>query len=91
MQKATLTKVGEGAMPVGTGQAQFAVAQTSEYAVIPGLDGVPIFPSDPKSTSKLAAAVSAKSAQPDAARAFVRFMLSPDGTAVRTAMGLGGA
>jgi len=90
MQKATLTKVGEGAIPVGTGQTQYAVAQSSEYAVIPGLDGVPIFPADPKSTSKFAAAVSTKSAQPDAARAFVIFMRSPDGTAVRNAMGLGG-
>jgi molybdate transport system substrate-binding protein len=91
MQKATLTKVGEGAVPASTGQTQYAVAQSSEYAVIPGLDGVPIFPSDPKSTSNFAAAVSAKSAQPDGARAFVRFLVSPDGTAVRKAMGLAGA
>jgi molybdate transport system substrate-binding protein len=90
MQKATLTKVGEGALPVATGQTQYAVAQSSEYAVIPGLDGVPIFPSDPKSTSNFAAAVSMKSAQPDGARAFVRFMVSPEGTAIRKAMGLGG-
>ena len=88
MQKATLTKIGEGAGPAGAGQTQYAVAQSSEIALIPGLDGVPILPADPKSKSSFAAAVASKSTQPDLGRAFLRFLLSPDGTAVRIAKGL---
>jgi molybdate transport system substrate-binding protein len=89
MQKATLTKVGEGAIPAASGQTDYAVAQSSEIALQPGLDGVPIFPEDPKSKSAFAAAVSTNSTQPDVARAFIRFLLSPDGTNVRKAKGLG--
>jgi molybdate transport system substrate-binding protein len=89
MQKATLTKIGEGALPAANGQTEYAIAQSSEIALQPGLDGVPIFPADPKSKSVFAAAVSSKSAQPDVARAFIRFVLSPDGTTVRKAKGLG--
>jgi molybdate transport system substrate-binding protein len=88
MEKATLTKIGEGALPAASGQTEFAVAQSSEIALQPGLDGVPILPADPKSKSTFDAAVPAKSAQPDVARAFIRFMLSPAGTAVRKAKGL---
>jgi ABC-type glycerol-3-phosphate transport system substrate-binding protein len=54
------------------------------------LDGVPIFPADPKSTSTFAAAVSSKSTQPDAARAFIRLIVSPEGLAIRKSLGLGG-
>lgn len=90
MAKATLTKVGEGALPAASGQTEFAVAQSSEIALQPALDGVPIFPADPKSKSNFAVAVSSKSTQPDVARAFIRFLLSPAGTAVRNAKGLGG-
>jgi molybdate transport system substrate-binding protein len=88
-QKATLTKPGDGAGPVGSGQAEIGVAQSSEIALVPGVDGVPIFPSDPKSKSIYAAGVSSKSTQPDAARAFLRFLLSPEGAAIRKAKGLG--
>jgi molybdate transport system substrate-binding protein len=88
-QKATLTKIGEGAIPAANGQTDFAIAESSEIALQPGLDGVPIFPADPKSKSSFAAAVSTTSAQPEVARAFIRFLLSPDGTAVRMAKGLG--
>ncbi len=88
MKKATLTKVGEGAVPLANGLVEFAVAQSSEYALLPGLDGVPIAPGDPKSKGSFAAGVSAKSVQPDTARAFVRFLLSPESIAVRKAAGL---
>jgi molybdate transport system substrate-binding protein len=87
-RKATLTKPGEGAFPVGNGQAEIGVAQASEIAMVPGVDGVPIFPSDPKSKSSYAAGISSKSTQADAARAFVRFLLSPEATAIRKAKGL---
>jgi molybdate transport system substrate-binding protein len=88
MQKATLTKIGEGAAPAGSGQTQYAVAQSSEIALVPGLDAVPIFPADPKSKSSFAAAVSSTSTQPDLARAFLRFLISRDGAAIRAAKGL---
>jgi molybdate transport system substrate-binding protein len=89
MQKATLTKIGEGAIPTAHGQTDCAVAESSEIALQPGLDGVPIFPADPKSKLSFAAAVATSSAQPEVARAFIRFLLSPDGTALRMAKGLG--
>ncbi len=86
--KATLTKIGEGAVPVASGAAEIGVAQSSEIALLPGVDGVPIFPSDPKSKSVFSGAVLSKSAQPAAGRAFLRFLLAPDATAVRKAKGL---
>lgn len=87
-QKATLTKPGEGAVPVGSGQTEIGIALSSEIAMVPGVDGVPLFPADPRSTLIEVAAVSTKSTQPDGARAFIQFLLSPDGTAIRKAKGL---
>lgn len=87
-RKAILTKSGQGAFPVGDGRAELGVAQTSEIAMVPNVEGVPIFPSDPKSKSRYAAGVSSKSMEAEAARAFIRFMLSPEASAIRRAKGL---
>ena len=86
--KLILTKPAEGAIPVGTGAAQYGVALSSEIVDIPGVGSVPIFPTDPASTITLAAAVSAKAAQPEVARSFIDFLLSPDAVSVRKAKGL---
>jgi molybdate transport system substrate-binding protein len=87
-RKAILTKPGEGALPVGEGRAEIGVAQTSEIAMVPGVDGVAIFPSDPKSNSTYAAGVSRTSQNAAASSAFVSFMLSPDAVAIQRSKGL---
>jgi molybdate transport system substrate-binding protein len=87
-RKAIPTKAGEGIFPVSDGTAEIGVAQASEIALAPGVDGVPIFPSDPKSKSNYVAGVSSQSKEADAARAFIKFMLSPDAVAIRKSRGL---
>ncbi len=89
-RKAILTEPGKGAFPVGEGKAEIGVAQTSEIAMAPGVEGVAIFPADPNSKSTYAAGVSAKSSETAAARDFVKFMLSPDAMAIRKSKGLAG-
>jgi molybdate transport system substrate-binding protein len=86
--KAIPTKAGEGIFPVSDGTADIGVAQASEIALAPGVEGVPIFPSDPKSKSSYVAGVSSRSKEADAARAFIKFMLSPDAVAIRKSKGL---
>lgn len=87
-RKGIMTKPGAGAFPVGEGRADIGVAQTSEVAMVPGVEGVAVFPSDPKSKSTYAAGISAASKETDAARALVKFMLSPEALAIRKAKGL---
>jgi molybdate transport system substrate-binding protein len=86
-RKAILTKIGEGALPVGDGRAEIGEAQTIELALVPGVAGVPLFASDPKSKTTFAAGVSSKAADAGAALAFVKFMLAPEATAIRKAKG----
>lgn len=87
-RKAIPTKAGEGIFPVSNGTAEIGVAQASEIALAPGVEGVPIFPSNPKSKSNYAAGVSSHSTEKDAAHAFIKFMLSPQAVAVRKSKGL---
>jgi molybdate transport system substrate-binding protein len=87
LRKAILTKIGQGAFPVGDGRADIGVAQTSEIALVPGLEGVPVSPSDPKGRFAWATGVSSKSMDIEGARAFVKFMLAPAATAIRKAKG----
>jgi len=87
-RKAIMTKPGQGAVPVGEGKAEIGVAQSSEIAMVPGLEGVRIFPADPKSKSTLAMAVSAKAANADAAKAFETYLATPAATAVLRAKGV---
>lgn len=83
-----LQKPGEGAAPVGTGATQYGAALSSEVAGVKGASGVPIFPQEQGAAVTLAAAVSSKAAQPDAARALIAFLLTPEAMAVRKAGGL---
>ena len=88
MEKLIITQAGAGATPVVEGLAQYGVALTTEIAGVPGISGEPIFPSDPASTTTLAASVSSTSIQPEAARAFIAFLVSPKAVAIRRAKGL---
>jgi len=87
-EKFIITKFGAGATPVVEGSAQYGVALTSEIAGVPGISGVPVFPSDPASTTTLAASISSTSVQPEAARAFITFLVLPEAIAIRRAKGL---
>jgi len=87
-RKAIMTKPGQGAAPVGEGKAEIGVAQSSEIAMVPGLDGVPLFPADPKSKSTLAMAVSSKAGNAAGAAAFEKYLVSPEATAVLRAKGV---
>jgi molybdate transport system substrate-binding protein len=87
-RKGVLTRPGAGAFPVGEGKADIGVAQTSEVAMVPSVEGVAILPNDPKSKSTYAAGVSATSKETEAAKALVKFMQSPEALAVRKAKGL---
>ena len=77
-----------GAFPVGEGKADIGIAQTSEVAMVPGVEGVAVFPDDPKSKSIYSAGVSAASKETEAARALLKFMQSPEALAIRKAKGL---
>ncbi len=86
--KAIITKPGQGAFPVGEGKAEIGVAQSSEAALVAGVDSVRLFPSDPKSQSSFSMAVSSKTSQPEAARAFQKFLTSPEAVAVLKSKGI---
>ena len=87
-KKFIITQTGAGATPVVEGSAQYGAALTTEIAGVPGISGEPIFPSDSASTTTLAASVSSTSIQPEAARAFIAFLVSPKAVAIRRAKGL---
>jgi molybdate transport system substrate-binding protein len=87
-RKSVLTKPAEGAFPVLEGKADIGVAQMSEVAMAKGLESVALNPADPKSNSSYAAGISSRSQQGDAARAFIAFIVSPEGLAIRRATGL---
>ena len=85
--KLRFTKPGEGAVPVGAGTTQYGVALSSEIAGVAGVSGVPIFPSDQRSTTILVASIGTKTDRKDAARAFVEFLTSPQSLTVLKARG----
>ena len=87
-KKSVMTRPGQGAFPVGDGRAEIGVAQSSEVALVPGLDGVRILPGDPKSRTAYAVGVSSQSSQKAAAMAFEKFLLTPEAAAVRKAKGM---
>ncbi|MES2978655.1 MAG: molybdate ABC transporter substrate-binding protein [Pseudomonadota bacterium] len=86
--KAITTKPAEGAFPLAEGRADLAVAQTSEVAMATGLDSAPLFPNDPRSSSRYAAGISRKAAEPVAARALLDFLQSPASRAITRSRGL---
>ena len=72
----------------GAGTAQIGVALSSEIAGVPGVSGVPLLPGDPTGTTQWLATLSGRAEAPEAARAFIASLLSPDAMATRRATGL---
>ena len=80
--KTILTKPGEGAKPVAAGQADLGIVTMSEIASLPGVDAVPLFPSDPKTQAAFSAGLSSACKEPAAAKAFVAYLRTPEAAAV---------
>jgi molybdate transport system substrate-binding protein len=73
---------------VVNGEAEIAVQQISEVLSVQGIDLVGPFPSELDLVSQITAAVSAKSNQPEAAKAFINFLATPEVAAVIKAKGM---
>jgi len=86
--KEIVTKPGDGAGPVGEGRAEIGIAQSSEAAMVDGVDSVPLFPADPASKTPYFMGVSAKAEHPKGARAFEAFLKSPESAAVMKTKGI---
>ena len=63
---------------VARGEAEIGFQQISELLPVPGIDFVGPLPSALQRTTVFSAGIAAKAENPDAARAFIRFLASPD-------------
>ena len=63
---------------VARGEAEIGFQQISELISISGIDYVGPLPAEVQRTTVLSAGVAVKAEHPDAARAFIRFLASPD-------------
>ena len=86
--KSKTLSTGSAAELVARGEAELAVQQMSEVLSVKGVDLVGPFPSELDLVSQIVAAVGAKSNQPEAAAAFVRFLASPEVTRAIKARGM---
>ncbi|SEE29403.1 molybdate transport system substrate-binding protein [Rhizobiales bacterium GAS188] len=73
---------------VANGEAELAIQQMSEVLSVSGIDLVGPFPPDLDLISQITAAVSANSKQPEAAKAFIKFLATPEVTSVIRAKGM---
>jgi molybdate transport system substrate-binding protein len=73
---------------VARGDAEIGFQQISELLPIAGIDYVGPLPADVQRITVFSAAVSAGARSPEAARALIRFFLSPEGRQVMTKSGL---
>jgi len=86
--KTVLTAVGEDAVRrVANGESEMVIVQASEITAIPGAELVGPLPKELQSDIPYAAVVLKTSKSPDAARAFVKYLLSPPGLAAFRAAG----
>jgi ABC-type molybdate transport system substrate-binding protein len=69
------------------GEVDLAVQTTPELASVPGVEVVGPLPGDMSFTAAFAAGVDASAKQPDAAKAFLKFLTSPEALAVFKAKG----
>jgi len=75
---------GDVAEFVANGEAELAIQQMSELRAVKGVDVVGELPADVDLVSQIAAAMSANAKEPEAAKAFIRFLTAADaGTAIR--------
>ena len=85
--KMVLVKSGQAAIAVAEGRARFGIAQTTEIARVPDVEGSKFLPGDPRSTTRLAAAVGTKSLEKSVAENFIAFVTSPATLQTRRAAG----
>jgi len=71
-----------------TGDAELAVQQIRELISIPDVELLGPLPGDLQSVTTFAAAIPSAAHQPDAARALIKYLQSPEATAVMKAKGL---
>jgi molybdate transport system substrate-binding protein len=76
--KTRLWPDGAAAEAVAKGESEIAVQQISELLPVPGVVVVGALPKDLQMVSVYAAGVTSRSAQPEAARAFVAFLARPE-------------
>lgn len=86
--KTVLTAVGEDAVRrVANGDSEMVIVQASEITAVPGAELVGPLPKDLQNNIPYAAVVLKTSKSPDAARAFVKYLISPSGLAAFRAAG----
>src|SRR5437660_143449 len=73
---------------VAAGEAEIGLQQISEIMSVDGVDLVGPLPDELQSVTVYSAGVLAKAAQPDAARALIEFLRTPQAAAVFRAKGL---
>ena len=73
---------------VADGRVALGFQQLSELLNVPGIDIVGPLPTGVQLTTVFAAAVAATSTQPEAARALIAFMASPQATAAKQRQGM---
>jgi len=81
-------KDGPGAELVAKGESEIGLAQASEIAPVPGAELAGPLPPEIQQYTVFPAAVGATGKQPDAARALLKFLASPDAIRVMKAKGL---
>jgi molybdate transport system substrate-binding protein len=67
---------------VARGEAEIGFQQISELLPVPGIDYVGPLPPEVQRVTVFSAGVGARARDPEAARAFIRFLASPDAAAV---------
>jgi molybdate transport system substrate-binding protein len=75
--KTTYSKPGEGATLAASGEVELGVGMMSEVVPVAGVQALPLKPDDPGSFIVFVGAVASGTKDPDAARAWLRFMQSP--------------
>lgn len=86
--KTVLTAVGEDAVRrVANGDSEMVIVQASEITAVPGAELVGPLPKDLQNDIPYAAVVLKASKSPDAARAFVKYLISASGQAAFRAAG----
>jgi len=73
---------------VARGEAELAVQQISEVSLVPGTQYAGPLPPELQHYTVFSAGISARTAEADAARAFLQFLASPAAAALLRAKGL---
>ena len=79
---------GFAARLLSAGEAELAVQQIGELISVPGVELLGPLPGDLQSVTTFAAAIPSAAHQPDAARALIKYLQSPEAMAVMRAKGL---